>query len=180
MTWSDLKSAFARFIDFIDVFKEPEKPQPLQTVPPNATVRADDERVGDMVRCSVCGQPPRSFILLRCDNCGTLSCFSCARKEKNELGTTLHCGACESNQVRDTLATNWDDFANLRRPIRWRTASGEEVHTVFEADVGVEHWSVRMNDFPDEPMYTLIVDGREIVHFDDWPAFWGERPAYSK
>lgn len=45
MTWSDLKGAIARFIDFIDVFKEPEKPQLLQNVPRNATVRFDDEGV---------------------------------------------------------------------------------------------------------------------------------------
>lgn len=36
-------------------------------------------------------------------------------------------------------------------------------------------WQVRVNDFPANALYTLIVDGREIGDFDDWPNGW-QRP----
>ena len=31
---------------------------------------------------------------------------------------------------------------------------------------------IRLNDFPDDYLYTLIVDDREIASFDDWPQHW--------
>lgn len=31
---------------------------------------------------------------------------------------------------------------------------------------------LRLNDFPEEPMYTLIVDDEIIESFDDWPTAW--------
>jgi hypothetical protein len=116
--------------------------------------------------------------LLRCDDCGALSCFGCAKKVEAESKITLSCGACGSRQVRDTLANNWSDLPDLQRPIPWKIATSGEPYMVFEAEVGGEHWRVRINDFPDEPAFTLIVNGREVIHFDDWPAFWGVRPPF--
>ncbi len=31
---------------------------------------------------------------------------------------------------------------------------------------------LRMNDFPEEPQYTLLVAGKEMGDFDDWPPCW--------
>jgi len=31
---------------------------------------------------------------------------------------------------------------------------------------------LRLNDFPEEPMYTLFVDGETIESFDEWPSIW--------
>ena len=31
---------------------------------------------------------------------------------------------------------------------------------------------VRVNDFPAEPLYTLLVDGVEIEDLEDWPSRW--------
>jgi hypothetical protein len=42
----------------------------------------------------------------------------------------------------------------------------------YEASVGAAHVRVRINDFPAEEMYTLIVDGEERESFSDWPANW--------
>jgi len=42
----------------------------------------------------------------------------------------------------------------------------------WEAEVGGQRWRVRLNDFPEEPLYTVIVDGREVASFNDWPACW--------
>lgn len=38
---------------------------------------------------------------------------------------------------------------------------------------------IRLNEFPDEHLYTLIVDGQEVLSFDDWSAKWN-RPVKVK
>jgi hypothetical protein len=42
----------------------------------------------------------------------------------------------------------------------------------YYAKVNDQAWMVRMNNFPDEPLYTLIINGQEIIHFNDWPCEW--------
>ncbi len=44
----------------------------------------------------------------------------------------------------------------------------------FFAKVYNENWKIRINDFPEEHLYTLIVEGVEISHFDDWPQNWSK------
>jgi hypothetical protein len=39
---------------------------------------------------------------------------------------------------------------------------------LFEAAVADSRWLVRLNDFPDEPLYTLLIDDTETLHFEDW------------
>lgn len=48
---------------------------------------------------------------------------------------------------------------------------------VAEATVEGKPWTVRINDFPDEPLFTLLIAGVEVMHFDDWPEFW-HRPEF--
>ncbi len=31
---------------------------------------------------------------------------------------------------------------------------------------------IRLNDFPDEAMFTLLVDESSVKDFDDWPPNW--------
>jgi hypothetical protein len=45
----------------------------------------------------------------------------------------------------------------------------------FKARVSGRAWSVRMNNFPDEPAYTLLIDGRKVIDFNDWPSDWVKR-----
>lgn len=33
-------------------------------------------------------------------------------------------------------------------------------------------WDIRVNGFPDEPLYTLLIDGVETADFDNWPKPW--------
>ncbi len=55
----------------------------------------------------------------------------------------------------------------------WRTASAERP---YEAEVDGRRWTVRVNDFPAEPLYTLLVDGEPVEDLDGWPPAW-RRPA---
>ncbi len=66
--------------------------------------------------------------------------------------------------VTDYLAENieWKRTADPRHP--------------FSAKFDGEKCVIRLNDFPDEHLYTLIVDGEEVIAFDDWSASW-IRPA---
>jgi hypothetical protein len=76
------------------------------------------------------------------------------------------------------MANNWDDHPELSRFVPWATARNGQQHIVFEAVVDQQTWAVRLNDFPDDPLYTLTINGGEVIDFDDWPAFWGPRPAF--
>ncbi len=33
-------------------------------------------------------------------------------------------------------------------------------------------WLIRINDFPQQPLYTLLIDGVAYADFDTWPACW--------
>ena len=35
-----------------------------------------------------------------------------------------------------------------------------------------QRWLLQLGNFPAEPLYTLVVDGVEIMSFDDWPVLW--------
>ena len=81
-------------------------------------------------------------------------------------------------RVPFSIANDWLQHPKLLRPVPWRTASGKE-HIMFEAEVEGLHWTIRLNDFPDEPAYTVLIDGDEVMHFDDWPPVW-TRPEFPK
>lgn len=42
----------------------------------------------------------------------------------------------------------------------------------YVADLDSEKCVIRLNNFPDEHLYTLIVDKVEIADFSDWPEQW--------
>jgi hypothetical protein len=48
----------------------------------------------------------------------------------------------------------------------------DDVDYPFRATVGGEEWVIRINDFPEDPLYTLIIGGQAIVDLDDWPPSW--------
>jgi hypothetical protein len=61
----------------------------------------------------------------------------------------------------------------LTRRVTWR--KGPDPEFIYIAVVGDEHWVIRLGDFPAEPLYTLMVDGEDVLEFDDWPPAW-QRP----
>ncbi len=80
--------------------------------------------------------------------------------------------------MRGPNEDNWDGYRQyLRRDIAWRTANPESAaHIGYSAVVDGKTWDVRLNDFPDEPMFTLIVSGLTVIHFNEWPDQWRTRP----
>jgi hypothetical protein len=59
---------------------------------------------------------------------------------------------------------------HLAREVAW-SASGDPLHP-WAADVADARWRVRVNDFPDDLMYTLVIGETEIGSFHDWPETW--------
>lgn len=58
----------------------------------------------------------------------------------------------------------------LNRNLSWRSTS--DVDYPWVTDVEGETWRVRLNDFPDDFMYTLVIDDAIIGSFHDWPDSW--------
>jgi hypothetical protein len=65
----------------------------------------------------------------------------------------------------------------LGRNIRWKRTADPRYPFVSENED--EKWVIRLNDFPDAHLYTLIVNGKEVVSFDDWSEKWN-RPSKEK
>lgn len=82
-------------------------------------------------------------------------------------------------KVSFQIANDWDRHPELRRPVPWHTGPGA-AYVICEAAIGQQIWKVRLNDFPDEPCHTLLIDGDEVLHFDDWPSFWFRPPLPEK
>ncbi len=63
----------------------------------------------------------------------------------------------------------------LQEPIRWGRSWFTKKHVVGRATHRGQKLAVRINNFPDKPMFTLISpDGQ--LDFDDWPPAWGAKP----
>ncbi len=58
----------------------------------------------------------------------------------------------------------------LTMPVRFKR--GDDAEFPYRATVDSEEWTVRLNEFPDEPLYTLLIEGEEFTDFDDWPPTW--------
>jgi hypothetical protein len=58
----------------------------------------------------------------------------------------------------------------LGRDIAWEDTG--DVFFPWSAQVDGLQWRVRINDFPDEPMYSLEIDGVIVGDFNDWPERW--------
>jgi hypothetical protein len=59
---------------------------------------------------------------------------------------------------------------HLARETTWLAT--RDVAYPWAANVNGECWRVRINDFPDDFMYSLAIDGRVVGDFHDWPEIW--------
>jgi hypothetical protein len=58
----------------------------------------------------------------------------------------------------------------FEKKIVWK--QGVDALYPYVADFEGEQRLIRINDFPDEHLYTLIVQDCEVANFDDWPQYW--------
>ncbi len=66
---------------------------------------------------------------------------------------------------------NWEDIPGLKdKEVPWEET--QDTRYPYRAKVDEQDWRIRMNNFPDEPLYTLIIDRREIIHFNEPPSGW--------
>jgi hypothetical protein len=60
--------------------------------------------------------------------------------------------------------------ARLARTLRWSAAEDPDMPWITEVDGA--SWQVRLNDFPDELMYSLLIGDKVVGDFHDWPKTW--------
>jgi uncharacterized protein YjaG (DUF416 family) len=58
----------------------------------------------------------------------------------------------------------------LTREVSWHDTN--DVNYPWTAEVSGETWRIALNDFPDDLMYTLIIDDKPIGKFHEWPESW--------
>jgi hypothetical protein len=58
----------------------------------------------------------------------------------------------------------------LRQVVEWHETG--DLTLPWDAYPDGRHWRIRLNDFPDDHMYTLLVEGVELGEFDNWPEAW--------
>ena len=61
------------------------------------------------------------------------------------------------------------DAATIR-PMRWTLTTDALIP--YEATVGPANWQLQVNDFPAEPLYTLLINNQPSGDLDDWPTAW--------
>ncbi len=57
----------------------------------------------------------------------------------------------------------------FNEPIEWKR-SGDPGFPYY-ADVNGQQWKIKVNDFPEDDLYTLMI-GQKSVNFNDWPVAW--------
>ena len=58
----------------------------------------------------------------------------------------------------------------LKQKLEWVKTS-DALHPLRTKAEGQE-LRIRIGDFPEESMYTLLVGEQEVAQFDDWPKTW--------
>jgi hypothetical protein len=66
-----------------------------------------------------------------------------------------------------SISNNWHDFKEPMTALTW-VRSGVRSYISPERI----NWHISWNNFPDEPMYTLYIDHKVVLHFDDFPVEW--------
>jgi hypothetical protein len=54
--------------------------------------------------------------------------------------------------------------------VKWQETG--DATNPYSALVNSKFWTIRINDFPKEQLYTLLIDGIDIGNFDNWPILW--------
>ncbi len=58
----------------------------------------------------------------------------------------------------------------LGRHIKWD--GGKNAEIPFQKSIGEYFCQVRVNNFPEESLYSLLVNGKVVSEMDYWPSKW--------
>lgn len=69
----------------------------------------------------------------------------------------------------------------FKKQIKWEKNENQKDYRLFKAKVDDKLLELRVNDFPDEPLYTLMVDNKPTITFDDPPhKTWSGLPKWEE
>lgn len=68
---------------------------------------------------------------------------------------------------QDAGEGKWSQHSELLRKVVFRKVDGPHIWCVATVDGSI--WKVVLNDFPDEPLYTIYVGEKPIMSFNNWP-----------
>jgi hypothetical protein len=68
---------------------------------------------------------------------------------------------------KDSGEGKWSHYPELLRKVVFRKTNNHPILYITNVD-GLD-WKVTMNDFPDEPLYTIYIDDNPVMSFNDWP-----------
>jgi len=95
-----------------------------------------------------------------------------SRVSEAGIGTNVH----QLSEVQfDTLVADFRQSISeklLAMPIVWKHTGDAEF--AYQALVEGRTFTIRINDFPDEPLYSLLVEDQELEDLEDWPPAWVE------
>jgi hypothetical protein len=78
---------------------------------------------------------------------------------------------CEMDEIKGKgLLVEPSLGQRLYQSVSWSRTG--ETGMPWQASPGGETWSIRINDFPDDYLYTLLIDGVSTGNFNDWPETW--------
>ena len=58
----------------------------------------------------------------------------------------------------------------LQAIVKWSRT--DDPMALWRSHVGPDTWTVRVNDYPEEHLYTLVVNDEALGKFDEWPRQW--------
>ena len=62
------------------------------------------------------------------------------------------------------------NFRYINQKALWKETNNPKYP--FEANIKGKHWRLRINDFPEQHLYTFFVNDLEIFDIDDPPPTW--------
>jgi hypothetical protein len=65
----------------------------------------------------------------------------------------------------------------LNTDVRWLKTDSPTA--LWSAQLGAETWAIRVNDFPQDHLYTLLINDEEVGNFDEWPRVWSRTEGVS-
>ncbi|EPX55580.1 hypothetical protein D187_009191 [Cystobacter fuscus DSM 2262] len=63
----------------------------------------------------------------------------------------------------------------LQRKLKWEKTP--DAFHPMRTEVDGQELRIRVGDFPEESLYTLLAGDQELAQFDDWPKTWQRPPS---